>query len=82
MPKYQISGKNTANFCWGIGFLLCKKLRNEGKKNIIMNALERVIRPFILITLVTYIAIGISVKNIYLVFSIFDLRFNFLFRFI
>ena len=24
MPKYWISGKITANFCWGIGFILCK----------------------------------------------------------
>ena len=24
MPKYQISGKNYSQFCWGIGFLLCK----------------------------------------------------------
>ena len=62
MPKYWISGKqNTANFCWLIGLLLCKYVSNEENKIIIIIAIKIAIIPYILITVVTYIALGIAV---------------------
>ena len=70
MPKYRIFGILQANFYWGINFILCTYVRNINMNYIIMITIKTSITPFILFTLVAYIAVGISVKKnaLYLTF--------------
>ena len=62
IKKYRVSGNKLDHFYWGIGFLLCGKVSNKkNEKNSIKVSIKRDITPFILITLVAYIAIGTAV---------------------
>ena len=63
IPKYWISKKIQANFCWVIRFHLCKYLSNVDKNYITMIAIKTDTIIFILLALVAYIRLSLAVKK-------------------